>query len=118
MPPRKVPLALVEPDAHLTSWKVFETADEGKHLVGRDSLGTGCVAPYLVAFGRKTMRAKSRSGERVSTRRRARLLFLHIVDVWEAWSEANFIGTVTKNITEQLLAVPTEADQSSVPRSG
>ena len=116
MPTRKRSLALLKPDVQLTKWKIFETEDEGKHLVGRDSLRTGCVASYLVAFDRKTMRAKARSGQ-VYQLVGEPGLFLDVVDTWEAWSEANSIGTTTKDITEDLLAAATQATDLPQPRS-
>jgi len=46
MPPRKLPLALVEPDVYLTSWKIFEPDDGLTHLLGSDALRTGGVVSY------------------------------------------------------------------------
>jgi hypothetical protein len=60
MSPRKLPLALVEPDVSVPRWKIFEPDNGFTHLVGSYALHTGsgvshrsvqtCASP-LIIFG-------------------------------------------------------------------
>ncbi|WP_233848021.1 BPSL0761 family protein [Paraburkholderia sp. HD33-4] len=105
---RYYPLAAVKPDVSLSRWRIIETADGFKHLVGYDSLCKGCVASSLVSFDRQAMRAKARSGLVYQLVGKPGS-FWDVEDVWELWFEANSAG-ICKEVTEQLLAQSADDD--------
>lgn len=96
-------LTAVEPDVLLLRWRMFETDDCLKRLVGYGLLDQEFVTSTLVSFIHKDMRAKTSDGLTY------RLMgkpgwFWDVVDVWDAWF--NSAGAV-KDVTEQLLAKST-----------
>jgi hypothetical protein len=57
-----IPLTAVEPDVYLSRWRIFETDDGLKRLVGYDSVDHGRVTSALVTFNPKTMHMQSSDG--------------------------------------------------------
>lgn len=47
MPRQPIPLTAVEPDVYLSRWRIFETDDGLKRLVGSEALCAGAVVWYL-----------------------------------------------------------------------
>ncbi|CAJ8264268.1 Uncharacterised protein [Burkholderia pseudomallei] len=97
------PLTAVEPDVLLWRWRIFETDDCLKRLVGYDLLDRECVTSALVSFSHKDMRAKTSDGLTYQLMGKPGF-FWDVVDVWDAWF--NSAGAV-KDVTERLLAKST-----------
>lgn len=99
---RPTPFDAVEPDGVLSRWRIFETDDGLKRLVGFDTCDNGCVSSALVSLNPKTMLAETIDG--VTYRLMGKHgWFWDVVDVWDIWFEANGTGVV-KDVTERLLA--------------
>lgn len=62
MPRQPAPLTAVEPDVLLSRWRIFETDDCLKRLVGYNLLDQEFVTSALVSFNQKVMRAKTSDG--------------------------------------------------------
>ncbi|MDR6467552.1 hypothetical protein J2777_001245 [Paraburkholderia graminis] len=93
----------VEPDVYLSRWRVFETDDGLKRLVGFDSLEQGRVSAAVVKFDREAMQALT------SDSLTYRLLgepgfFWSVIDTWEAWFHTVTRGTggCVKDVTDDM----------------
>lgn len=100
MPRQPARLTAVEPDVLLFRWRMFETDDCLKRLVGYDLLDQEFVTSALVSFNQQDMQAKASDGHTY------RLVgkpgwFWDVVDVWDA--SFNSAGAV-KDVMERLLA--------------
>lgn len=103
MPRRRNPHAAVEPDVYLSRWRIFETDDGLKRLVGYDSVDQGRVSSALVTFNRTTMQMQSSDGLTY------RLLgepgsFWDVIDTWDIWFHTitRGQGGCVKDVTEQI----------------
>ena len=103
MPIWNVSAVSPEPDVFLSGWRIFETDDCLKRLVGYDVLDQECVTSTLVSFNREVMRAKTSGGITYQLMGNPGG-FWDVVDVWDAWF--NSAGAV-KDVTERLLAKST-----------
>lgn len=88
-----------EPAVLLSRWRIFETDDGLKRLVGFDNLDQGCVSSALVKFDQNAMQARTTDGSTY------RLLgepgfFLTVVEVWDTRFRRE--AGVTKDVTEQM----------------
>lgn len=103
MPVWNVSVVSSEPDVFLSRWRIFETDDGLKRLVGFDNLDRGCVSSALVKFDQKAMQAQTSDGLTY------RLLgepgfFWSVIDTWDSWFHTITHGTggATKDVTEQM----------------
>ena len=103
MPIWNVSVVSSEPDVFLSRWRIFETDDGLKRLVGFDNLDRGCVSSALVKFDQKAMQAQTSDGLPY------RLLgepgfFWSVIDTWDSWFHTIIHGTcgATKDVTEQM----------------
>jgi hypothetical protein len=64
MPFWTLPSAAEEPTVTLTHWRIIETVDATRYLVGADSRDTGRVSSEIVSFDRNTLSAITSSGRR------------------------------------------------------
>ena len=103
MPRRPTPLTAVESVVLLSRWRIFETDDGLKRLVGYNVLDQGCVTSALVSFNHKVMQAKTSDGLTYQLMGKPGW-FWDVVDVWDAWF--NSAGAV-KDVTERMLAKST-----------
>lgn len=89
-------MAAVESDVVLSRWKVFETCDGLKRLVGYDSVDRGVVSSALVSFNHEAMRAVTSDGSsyRLVGKRGT---FFEVIEVWDIW-----VGTGAKDVTEDF----------------
>ena len=88
MPRRSNTLIVSEPVVLLSRWRIFETDDGLKRLVGFDNLDQGCVSSALVKFDQDAMQAQTSDGSTY------RLLgepgfFWTVVEVWDRVIEEN-----------------------------
>ncbi|MFM0543709.1 hypothetical protein PQR29_03165 [Paraburkholderia strydomiana] len=118
MPRLPVPLSAVEPDVYLSRWRIFETDDGLKRLVGYDSVDQGRVSSALVEFNPKASHVQTSDGLTY------RLLgepgfFWEIIDTWDVWFHAITGGTgggVT-DVTERMLAKSVVDDDAPAEKS-
>ena len=103
MPRQPIHLTAVEPDVYLSRWRIFETDDGLKRLVGYDSVDQGRVSSALVTFNRTTMQMQSSDGLTY------RLLgapgfFWDVIATWGVWFDTITGGTggCVKDVTEQI----------------
>lgn len=94
-----------EPDVFLSRWRIFETDDGLKRLVGYDSVDHGRVSSSLVTFHPKTMHVQSSDGLTY------RLLgepgnFWDVIDTWDTWFHTitRGQGGAVKDVTDLMLA--------------
>src|SRR4051794_25777836 len=62
MPFWTLPSAAEEPTVTLTHWRIIETVDATRHLVGADSRATGRVSSEIISFDRNTLSGITSSG--------------------------------------------------------
>lgn len=110
---RPIPLNAVEPDVYLSRWRIFESDDGLKRLVGYDSVDQGRVSSALVTFNQKTMHVQTSDGLTY------RLLgepgfFWDVIDTWDIWFHAitRGEGGAVKDVTEQMLAKSVDDDDA------
>ncbi|WP_129112242.1 hypothetical protein [Burkholderia pseudomallei] len=84
MPRQPTPLSAVEFDVLLSRWRIFETDDCLKRLVGYNLLDQEFVTSALVSFNHKVMRAKTSDGLTYQFVGKPGW-FWDVVDVWDAW---------------------------------
>ncbi|TXC88495.1 hypothetical protein [Paraburkholderia azotifigens] len=87
----------------LSRWRIFETDDGLKRLVGYDSVDQGRVSSALVTFNQKTMHVQTSDGLTY------RLLgepgfFWDVIDTWDIWFHTitRGQGGCVKDVTEQI----------------
>lgn len=95
------PTGAFDVDVLLEHWRVFETDDGLRRLVGNHLHGHGCVSAALVYFDGKTLRAETLDGLSYQLFGKPGW-FWDVVDVWDGWREVQ--GGMTRDVTEQLLA--------------
>lgn len=99
MPARLIPLNAVEPDVFLSRWRVFETDDGLKRLVGYDSVDRGCVSSALISFDRQGMYAEASDG--ITYRLVSKPgWFWDVVEVWDIW-----VGGGARDVTDDFYCV-------------
>lgn len=103
MPTWNIPAVSAKPDVFLSRWRIFETDDGLRRLVGFDSVDQGRVSSALVMFDQESMQAQTSDGLTY------RLLgepgfFWTVVDTWDTWLHTITHGTGggTKDVTEQV----------------
>jgi hypothetical protein len=103
MPIQPISLTTVEPYVCLSRWRIFETDDGLKRLVGYDSVDQGRVSSALVTFNQRTMHVLSSDGLAY------RLLgepgnFWDVIDTWDIWFHTitHGEGGAVKDVTEQM----------------
>lgn len=113
MPLRKRLLARVEPDVYFSRWRIFETNDGLKRLVGFDSVDHGRVSSALVTFNPKTMHVQSSDGLTY------RLLgepgsFWDVIDIWDIWFHTitRGQGGTVKDVTELMRGKSVDDDDA------
>jgi hypothetical protein len=88
-------------DVLLERWRVFETDDGLRRLVGNHLHGYGCVSAALVHFNCKTLRAETLDGLSYQLFGKPGW-FWDVVEIWDGWREVQ--GGMTKDVTAELLA--------------
>lgn len=102
MPGRSNTHIASEPVVFLSRWRIFETDDGLKRLVGFDKLDRGCVSSAVVKFDPDGMQAQTGDGLIY------RLLgepgfFWSVIDTWDRWfTITHGIGGTTTDVTLEM----------------
>jgi hypothetical protein len=101
------------PEVFLSRWRIFETDDGLRRLVGYDSVDHGRVSSALVTFNQKTMHVQSSDGLTY------RLLgkpgnFWDVIDTWDIWFHTitRGQGGAVKDVTEQMRGKSVDDDDA------
>lgn len=102
-----------EPDVFLSHWRIFETDDGARRLVGYDSVGKGRVSSALVAFDHEALHAQTNDGLAY------RLIgepgyFWDVIDTWDVWFDTitGGVGGAVKDVTEEMRQKPAPRKQA------